>query len=254
MFLHAHLRSVLWDPICGISPYHMHFGVSQGCTFTLIPNCMGSYHGQRLMETETDSYISWLEIYQGSKWLSSQKSEKRIMVRGMMEGMHMFVKCTLNNTFFGFRGRKWCIPVSFWVTSSLPQPFQKNILRLTLISRMVLEVWKKSNIRFEAWKFLSAYTSLEVFQKLDKRAFGWLHPYPNPLKKFILRLTLISRMVLEVWKKFNIRFKAWKFWSAYTPLEVFQKLDRELENSVWSTVCKKKRKLMTRKVQNITSC
>ncbi len=31
------------------------FGVSQGCTFTLIPNSMGSYHGQILIEKETYS-------------------------------------------------------------------------------------------------------------------------------------------------------------------------------------------------------
>ncbi len=35
----------------------MHCGVLQGCTFTLIPNSMGSYHGQILIETEKDSWI-----------------------------------------------------------------------------------------------------------------------------------------------------------------------------------------------------
>ncbi len=39
--------------------FHMlqlYFSISQGCTFTLIPNSMGSYHGQILIEKETDSY------------------------------------------------------------------------------------------------------------------------------------------------------------------------------------------------------
>ena len=30
-------------------------GVSKGCIFTLIPNCMGPHHGQILIGTETDS-------------------------------------------------------------------------------------------------------------------------------------------------------------------------------------------------------
>ncbi len=34
----------------------MHSGVLQVSTFTLIPNCMGSYHGQILIENETDSF------------------------------------------------------------------------------------------------------------------------------------------------------------------------------------------------------
>ncbi len=31
---------------------------TKGCTFILIPNCMGSYHGQILIETETDYFAS----------------------------------------------------------------------------------------------------------------------------------------------------------------------------------------------------
>ena len=34
---------------------HLHPGVPQGIPSTLIPNCMGSYHGQILIETAKDS-------------------------------------------------------------------------------------------------------------------------------------------------------------------------------------------------------
>ena len=40
---------------CTELPYHMYPYVSQGCTFTFIPDWMGSCHGQKLIETETDS-------------------------------------------------------------------------------------------------------------------------------------------------------------------------------------------------------
>ncbi len=45
-----------------------------------------------------------------------------------------------------FWGRKWCIPVPFWVTVlQLPYPLPKKFLfRFTLISGMVLGVGKKS--------------------------------------------------------------------------------------------------------------
>ena len=43
---------------CTELAYNLHLGVSQGGTFTLIPDIMGSYHGQILIETETDSLIN----------------------------------------------------------------------------------------------------------------------------------------------------------------------------------------------------
>ncbi len=51
---------------CTELPYHMHSGVWQGCTFTLIPNTMGSYHGQILIEKETDSL--WAEPWAEPVW------------------------------------------------------------------------------------------------------------------------------------------------------------------------------------------
>ena len=53
---------------------------------------------------------------------------------------------------FGFEGRKLCIPMLFWVI--LPQyPYPhplKNLFRFTLISRMILGLGKKSEIRLKS--------------------------------------------------------------------------------------------------------
>ena len=46
---------IIIAPFTCMEPYHLYPDVLQGCTFTFIPNSMGSCHGQILIETETDS-------------------------------------------------------------------------------------------------------------------------------------------------------------------------------------------------------
>ena len=47
---------------CTEIPYHLYPDVLQGCTFSFIPNWMGSCHGQILIETETDSLVCMITL------------------------------------------------------------------------------------------------------------------------------------------------------------------------------------------------
>ena len=71
--------------------------------------------------------------------------------------------------FFGFWGRKWCISsaiLGHCAPIPLPPPLQKNFLsRFTMISRMVLEVGKKSEIRLKTENFDPCYMT-SVMRKL----------------------------------------------------------------------------------------